>query len=239
MSKSLRNVVSPDEVIERFGSDSFRMFLMFMGPVDGGRAWETEQVSSTLRLLRRVWAFATGGYAEGLRDCVAVEAEPEEVRHAFIRLVARLTEDIESLRLNTAVAEVMKFMNVVEQQPVSRATLLDFIKVLNPLAPHLAEELWARAGHTSTIASETWPEADEAALLAAVETVQVVVQVGKRVRGRIVVTPSASDEEVAAAAAALLREKDVVSSEGPIVSRVVRNEKSGLPVLINLVQTAQ
>jgi leucyl-tRNA synthetase len=234
MSKSLRNVVTPDEVIQRFGSDAFRMFLMFMGPVEGPRVWDTEQVSSTARLLRRVWNFATAGLDEGLRDFVARADEAPEVSRALSTLILNITEDIDSLRLNTAVAEIMKFMNVVEKQAIARESMLDFVKVLNPLAPHLAEELWMRAGHASSIANEAWPEREASDTAAGLGTVTVVVQVGGRKRDQLEIPTSVTDGELRALVLSRLQQQGRIAADSPSHAHIVRDKTTGAPRLVNV-----
>jgi leucyl-tRNA synthetase len=234
MSKTLRNVVNPDDVIERFGSDTFRTHLMFMGPVEVGRVWETEQVGSTFRFLRRVWALVTGNSAEGLRETVPPEREDESVKVAVNTLIQNITEDMEGLRLNTAVAELMKFVNAVEGQPVARDTLEKFVKVLSPLAPYLAEELWRRAGHEGTIAYEPWPEVDRAVLDAARRTIEVVIQVQGRKRDVIAVPAGATDADLQAAVREQLGRRGRYALPDDARMIVVRDKQSGHPRLVNV-----
>lgn len=170
MSKSLRNVVTPDDVVAQYGSDAFRVCLMFMGPVEGGRVWETEKAAASLKFLRRVWNYAVSGIAS------PAETENSAVTIAIGKLVEAVTEDLENLRLNTAIAELMKFLNAAEGQPVTKAGLETFLRVLAPFAPHMAEELWERAGQKGSVFHADWPKADTDMLRAAVETIEIVVQ---------------------------------------------------------------
>ena len=162
-----------------------------MGPVEGGRVWDTAAVISMLKFLRRVWALATGNKEEGIRDVVTAESEPTEVKVAINTLIRNITEDMERLRLNTAVAELMKFVNAAEGKSLSRGTVESFVKVLSPMAPHLAEELWQRAGHAESIAYAPWPVADQAVLDAATANVEVVLQILGKMRGVITVVDAA------------------------------------------------
>ena len=233
MSKSLHNVVTPDDVVARFGADAFRVHMMFMGPVEAMREWETEKVSSALRFLRRAWRFATGVLnAPASQDAKAASL-------ARTKLVLAVTEDLENLRLNTGVAELMKFLNAAEGEAVSVATLKDFIRVLAPFAPFMAEELWERAGGAPSVFKAGWPDADEADLEAAIDQVEVVIQEGGKRRGAVNLAPDADDAAVRAAALGLLKNlgKPV---EGVPMERVivVRDKKSGRVKLVNVPKLA-
>ena len=229
MSKSLHNVVTPDDVVARFGADAFRVHMMFMGPVEAMREWDTEKTASALKFLRRVWRFATEALAAPPTD----EAKPVALARA--KLVLAVTEDLENLRLNTAIAELMKFLNAVEGQPVGADTLKVFLRVLAPFAPFLAEELWEKAGGAPSVFQSAWPTADAAELEAAIESIEVVIQEGGKRRGAVELAPDADDSTVRAAAFDLLRELgkpvDSVPAERIIV---VRDKKSGRARLVNV-----
>jgi len=229
MSKSLRNVVTPDAVVERFGADAFRVHLMFMGPVEAMRQWDTEAAAPALRFLRRVWRFVTQALAAPAAE------EPKAVSLAAAKLVLAVTEDLENMRLNTAVAELMKFLNAAEGQPVTKATLDDFITVLAPFAPFMAEELWERAGRRPSVFGAAWPQADEAGLTAAIEAVEVAVQEGGKRRAGVMTSPDADDEAVRDLALARLAEmgKDVSGVDRSRVI-VVRDRKTGHVRLVNI-----
>jgi leucyl-tRNA synthetase len=235
MSKSLRNVVNPDDVIERYGSDAFRLHLMFMGPVEGGRVWETDQVGATFKFLRRVWALVTENNPEGAREMVPPEAESPQVKGAINTLIQNITEDMEKLRFNTGVSELMKFVNAAEGEALSRDTLEKFVKVLNPLAPHTAEELWFRLGHVRGVSHESWPVADTAALDALHSTVEVVIQVQGRKRGVLTAVRSDTPDDVLAEATRVWLREDgryASAADGKVI--VVR-DKAGRLRLVNVV----
>ncbi|MCC5995633.1 MAG: leucine--tRNA ligase [Oceanicaulis sp.] len=229
MSKSLRNVVTPDHVVERFGADAFRVHMMFMGPVEAMRQWDTDAVAAALKFLRRMWRYAAGAIAAPAGE------EPKAVTLAAAKLVMAVTEDLENLRLNTAIAELMKYLNAAEGQPVTRDTLHTVIRVLAPFAPFMAEELWEMAGGAPSVFQADWPKADAGMLEAAIETVELVVQEGGKRRASIPVAPDADDDTIRETAFARLREmgKD---TEGADLSRViiVRDKKTGHPRLINI-----
>lgn len=229
MSKSLHNVVTPDDVVARFGSDAFRVHMMFMGPVEAMREWDTEKVSIALKFLRRVWRFATAALAAPAGE------DAKAAGLARTRLVLAITEDLDNLRLNTGIAELMKFLNAAEGEAISLATVKDFIRVLAPFAPFMAEELWERAGGAPSVFQAGWPDADEAELDAAIDTVEVVIQEGGKRRGAVALAPDADDAAVRAAAMELLqgmgKSIDGVPPERIIV---VRDKKSGRVKLVNV-----
>lgn len=229
MSKSLRNVVTPDDVIARYGSDAFRVCLMFMGPVEGGRVWETEKAAASLKFLRRVWNYVSRGLA------APADQDGSGVSLALGKLIEAVTEDLENLRLNTAIAELMKYLNAVENEPATQDTLTGFIRVLAPFAPFMAEELWSRAGDQGSVFHADWPEADSEALKAAVETVEVVVQEGGKRRGSLQVSPDTDDAAVRTAAVDLLKGlgRDTGGLD-PARIIVVRDKKTGWIKLLNI-----
>jgi leucyl-tRNA synthetase len=198
MSKSVGNVVNPDEMIDRFGADAVRMYEMFMGPLEVMKPWSTKGVEGVTRFLDRVWRLVAGeegGVSEALAD-MAPDVEGQRLLHRTIR---KVTEDIEALRFNTAIAQLMIFSNEMtrlERRP--RALLEPFVLLLSPFAPHLAEELWQRLGHTGSLAHETWPSWDPA--LVVEDTVTVAVQVNGKLRATVEL-PRGSDQAAAETAA--------------------------------------
>ena len=192
MSKSLRNVITLDDIIRTYGADTFRMYLMFMGPLDVSRVWDPKAITGVHRFLRRLWNYCTQGAASGLRPLVSSVEEPKEVRQALHRLIKKVTEDVEKLHFNTAVSSFMEFLNTVESWPVCRESLEKFILLISPFAPHLGEELWQRAGHKQSLAYEAWPTYDEELLKE--ETITVVIQVRGKKRAVIQVAASIDEE---------------------------------------------
>jgi leucyl-tRNA synthetase len=233
MSKSLRNVVTPDEVIARFGSDAFRMFLMFMGPVEGPRVWDTEQVSSTARLLRRIWAYSTSADDETrLRSWVAPQDQPREVTRALATLIREISNDLEHVRLNTGVSEIMKFINVVEPLPISREAFRDFVIVINPFAPFMAEELWSRLGEPGSVNHVAWPDISNYAIVD--DTVVIVLQIDGRKRAEVEVDTDADDDHLRAIARD--HSKSWIGENANVKIIVVREKATGRPRLVNVVQ---
>jgi leucyl-tRNA synthetase len=195
MSKSRGNVVSPDDVIERFGTDSMRLYEMFMGPLDKGAPWSDEAIPGMYRFLQRAYRLVVDdGAEEGerLADLADGDGTAEQQR-LLARTVAGVTEDIEAMRFNTAISKLMIFARDINRDaPLARRAAESFVLLLSPFAPHLSEELWERLGHSRSLAAGPWPQADEALLEEAVVTLAVQVN-GKR-RDEIEV-PADADEE--------------------------------------------
>lgn len=202
MSKSRYNVSNPDDLCRGYGADALRLYELFMGPLEEGGQWEDAGVAGTRRFLDRVWRLVvdpeTGERPAKLVQTGTVDKDLERALHSAIK---KMTESIDDLRFNTSVAELMVFVNAATKaKTVTVEMLEDFLKILAPMAPHLAEELWARLGHDESIANATWPAFDEAKL--AVDTITLAVQVNGKVRATIEIAADASKDEVLAAAKA-------------------------------------
>ncbi len=186
MSKSRGNVVIPDAFIQKWGADTFRMYLMFLGPFQEGGDFRNEGITGIRRFLDKVWALAHEAAAPGL---------PPAVERKLHQTIRKVTADTESLDYNTAIAALMEYVNLVrEQGAASRQAVEPLLIMLAPYAPHLAEESWEALGHDRSIFQETWPGYDER--LAASGDVEVVVQVNGKVRGRVTVGRGASEAHV-------------------------------------------
>jgi leucyl-tRNA synthetase len=190
MSKSLLNVVNPDDMVREYGADSVRLYEMFMGPLDATKPWQTSGVAGVRRFLNRSWRLLCNESDEVDRQAV-VDAEPElRVAAALHKAIASVTEDVEALHFNTAIARLMELVNLLtplEKRP--RSVLETFVLLLSPLAPHIAEEMWAKLGHTTTLAYEPWPVADPDLVNAAVELQEYPVQINGKLRARVMAAP--------------------------------------------------
>jgi len=190
MSKSRGNVINPDAVVEAHGADALRLYEMFMGPLEVDKPWSTKGILGIARFLDRTWRAVQFAEPEG---------DPyERVRHRTIR---KVTEDVERVRFNTAIAALMEYVNALTKD--ERASAEDkrvLTLLLAPFAPHLAEEVWSRFGHEESLAHEPWPAFDEA--LARAELLTIVVQVNGKVRGQFEAEPGTAREELAARARA-------------------------------------
>jgi len=192
MSKSRGNVINPDEIVDKYGADAFRLYEMFLGPLEQVKPWNTRGVEGTFRFLNRVWRLIIDD-ANGALNAAVQDAEPSKEHLRLLHeTIKRVTADIEAMRFNTAIAAMMEFINAAYKWDVlPRAVVEPFVLVLSPFAPHLAEALWQRLGHPDTLAYESWPEAIEDHLVK--ERIRIAVQVNGKVRGAIEI-PADADQ---------------------------------------------
>ncbi|MGA0334583.1 MAG: leucine--tRNA ligase, partial [Kiritimatiellia bacterium] len=194
MSKSRGNVINPDDVVKQYGADSLRLYEMFMGPLEQVKPWSMKGVEGVYRFLNKVWRWFELPVTEGAGDA-------DQLR-LINGLVKKVTEDIEGMRFNTAIAAMMEFINAAGKWSAIPSEVADaFVRVLNPFAPHLAEELWEKLGNRSCLTLAEWPVWDEQALVQA--EVEVLVQIKGKPLARMMVSPEASPEEMIAKAKAL------------------------------------
>lgn len=217
MSKSRGNVVNPDDIVAQHGADAFRLYEMFMGPLEQVKPWSTTGVEGTHRFLNRVWRLLVDDHG-ALSAKVSAEPASREQLRVLHRTIAKVTEDIEALRMNTAIASLMELTNTAykwERIPTEVAGTLALL--LSPFAPHIAEEVWSLLGHGESLAYAPWPEADPALLES--DTFEIPVQVNGKMRGRVTVPADADQETVVRIA----REDDNVKRhlEGQNVKRAI------------------
>lgn len=202
MSKSRYNVSNPDDLCAEYGADALRLYELFMGPLEDGGQWEDAGVAGTRRFLDRVWRLVVDPMTgERPAKLVAEGEASKDVDRALHSAIKKITESVDDLRFNTSVSEMMVFVNEATRAkvlPVDRVEL--FLRILAPFAPHIAEELWQRLGHTESIANVAWPEHDEAKLV--VDVVEMAVQINGKVRATIQVPADASKEDILAIAKA-------------------------------------
>ncbi len=201
MSKSRGNVVNPDDIVAEYGADSLRLYEMFMGPLEQAKPWNTRSVDGVHRFLARAYRLVLDPDT-GERGATVLDAEPtreqQRVLHATIQ---KVTDDIEGLRFNTAIASLMEFVNAATKWGhIPHVTAETFTLLLAPFAPHLAEELWRHLGHDDTLTFEPWPESDPDLLQA--DTVEIAVQVNGKLRGTVRVDAQADKDAMLAAARA-------------------------------------
>lgn len=184
MSKSRGNVVNPDHIVECHGADSLRCYLMFMGPLEQVKPWRSEGVQGMSRFLSRTWRLVVDQESRKLSTTVTGEQATLEQQKHLHRMIKKVTTEINALRFNTAIASMMEFVNVAtkwEKRP--REVLNPFISILGVFAPHVAEELWQRLGHTEPLSLAAWPESQDD--LVVEEHTTIVVQVNGKVRGKL------------------------------------------------------
>ncbi len=201
MSKSLKNVINPDDVIAEYGADTFRLYEMYMGPLEASKPWNTRDVPGVHRFLHRAWRLiadeSTGRLSSAVRDVSPGEASLRLLH----RMIREVEDDIETLRFNTAIAHMIVFVNEMTGRSVRPKSVLEqFVLALAPFAPHVAEELWQLLGHDKSLAYERWPTYDPS--LAREGEVEIAVQVNGKVRSRIRIRADATEEEMKQAAMA-------------------------------------
>jgi leucyl-tRNA synthetase len=186
MSKSRGNVINPDHVVEKYGADTLRIYEMFMGPLERDKPWSTHAIEGVYRFLQRSWRLFVDDETD--KFLVSdVQPQDEDIR-ILHKTIQKVSEDIENLRFNTAISQMMVFVNhMTRLKEKPRACLIPFIQLMQPFAPHFAEELWSRLGQTSRLAYETWPSFDPA--LARDEMVTIAIQVMGKTRGTLEIEP--------------------------------------------------
>jgi leucyl-tRNA synthetase len=234
MSKSLGNIVSPEEIIEKYGADTARLFILFASPPEKDLEWSDQGVEGSFRFLQRVWRLVdelSGRTGDACPD----EAVDREVRRLVHKTIKKVTEDInERFNFNTAISAIMEMVNglyACKEKPVSSSVIKEAVEslllMLAPFAPHMTEELWEKLGHEKSIHLASWPCYDEEAIKE--DEFEIVVQVNGKVRGKINLPAGATDEEVKEAA--LKHEKVQAYIEGKNVVKVVTVPKK----LVNIV----
>lgn len=203
MGKSLKNIVTPDDMYEDYGADTFRLYEMSTGPLEASRPWNTRDVVGMQRFLQRLWRNVVD--EDSGETHVNASPASEDLRRALHRCIDGVRSDMEALRFNTAIAKLIELNNVLtpyvaEHGACPQEVATPLAKMLAPLCPHMAEELWSRLGNPGTITYEDFPTAD-ASLLAS-DTIEIPVQINGKVRTRLVVTVGMSQDELKAAALA-------------------------------------
>lgn len=227
MGKSLKNAVTPDEICAEYGADTLRLYEMAMGPLDVSRPWDTRAVVGQYRLLQRLWRNVVD---EETGEVTVVDTEPgEDTLRALHKAIDGVGQDMAAMRFNTAIAKVTELNNHLTKAggPLSRSVAERLVLLIAPLAPHIAEELWRRLGHTDSVVHQDFPVADPAYVVD--ETVTCVVQIKGKVRARLEISPSITAEELEALA--LADEAVVAALGGAGIRKVIVRA----PKLVNIV----
>lgn len=194
MSKSKGNVVNPDEIISSHGADTLRLYEMFMGPLEASVAWSTNGLDGARRFLDRIWRLFINE-EDGTIAAKIQASDDKTLEKSYHQTVKKVTEDYEGIRFNTAISQMMVFINdCYKADVIPTAYAEGFVKMLAPMVPHVAEELWQLLGHDATLSYEQWPTYDESKLVD--DEVEVAVQVAGKVRAKIIVAKDASKEEI-------------------------------------------
>ncbi|WP_338750791.1 leucine--tRNA ligase [Bacillus sp. FJAT-52991] len=215
MSKSKGNVVNPDEIVGSHGADTLRLYEMFMGPLDASIAWSTTGVDGARRFLDRVWRLIVQENGELSEKITDGGTELEKVYHQTVK---KVTEDYEHLRFNTAISQMMVFVNeAYKAEALPKAFIEGLVQLLSPIAPHMTEELWEKLGQTDTISYQPWPTFDETKLVD--DEVEIVVQVNGKLKTKLMISKEATREEMEQIA--INDEKVKEQIEGKTVRKVI------------------
>jgi len=220
MSKSKGNIITPDEMVERYGADALRLYILFMGPFEAELSWSEDGIAGTYRFLKRVWSVVlqTAGTKEIDQDDNFIS----QLRYHIARTVKKVSEDVDSFAFNTAVAAMMEFVNFLSANrdkagaagSLWRESIRKLLVLLAPMTPFIAEELWQRMNYPGdTVCTREWPLWDENDLI--LDTVEIVVQVKGRIRERIQVAADASSDEIQRKALALDRIHEILGGNEP------------------------
>ena len=219
MSKSLGNVVNPDETIDEYGADTMRLYEMFIGDFEKSAAWSQKAIKGCRRFVERVW-----NLFDKVQPGDAYSKENEVMMH---RTIQKVTEDIEGLKMNTAIAQMMTLLNQLYDKGVNRAEYKTLLILLNPFAPHVTEELWQMLGETDLLSLHTWPDFDESKTVES--TIQIAVQINGKVKGKIMLPMDCAKEEALEIAMADAKISNAIAGKTVVKSIVVPNK------IINLV----
>lgn len=193
MSKSRGNVVNPDDIVRSHGADTLRLYEMFMGPLDAAIAWSEKGLDGSRRFLDRVWRLLIN--EDGTLTSKVVEIDDKSLQKVYNQTVKKVTEDFDTLNFNTAISQLMVFINEgYKAEQLYKPYVEGFVKMLAPIAPHLGEELWSKLGHDETITYQPWPDYDEAFLVD--DEVEIVIQVNGKVRAKAFIPKDASKEQM-------------------------------------------
>ncbi|HCQ2406925.1 TPA: leucine--tRNA ligase [Staphylococcus aureus] len=216
MSKSKGNVINPDDIVQSHGADTLRLYEMFMGPLDAAIAWSEKGLDGSRRFLDRVWRLMVN--EDGTLSSKIVTTNNKSLDKVYNQTVKKVTEDFETLGFNTAISQLMVFINeCYKVDEVYKPYIEGFVKMLVPIAPHIGEELWSKLGHEESITYQPWPTYDEALLVD--DEVEIVVQVNGKLRAKIKIAKDTSKEEMQEIA--LSNDNVKASIEGKDIMKVI------------------
>ncbi len=219
MSKSRGNVVNPDDIVAQYGADTMRMYEMFIGDFEKAAPWSSDSIKGCKRFLERVWSLQ-----DNVNDGVGYSDKLESSIH---RTIKKVTEDIDSMKFNTAIAALMSLINEIGNDSVTKDELRTFILLLSPFAPHICEEIYESLGFEGTVNSCKWPEYDEAKCV--LQSIEIVVQINGKVRARLNISPDAESDAVIALAKQDEKIADAISGKQIIKELYVKGK------LVNIV----
>lgn len=216
MSKSKGNVINPDDIVNSHGADTLRLYEMFMGPLDAAIAWSDKGLDGSRRFLDRVWRLIVK--EDGTLSDKIVDTNNKSLDKSYNQTVKKVTEDFDSLGFNTAISQLMVFINdCYKAEEIYKPYIEGFVTMLAPIAPHIGEELWSRLGHTDTITYQPWPTYNESLLVD--DEVEIVVQVNGKLRAKIEIPKDLSKEEMQDLA--LANDNVKMSIEGKEIKKII------------------
>ena len=206
MSKSKGNVINPDDMVKEYGADALRVYEMFMGPIDAAKPWDPNGIDGSKKFLDRVWRlFVESGKVQievqhgnneiNKQETNQILTPSKNLEKVYNYTVKKVTNDYENMYFNTAISQMMIFVNAAtKEDTIPQEYAEGFVKLLSPVAPHISEEIWCRLGHNDTITYEAWPTYDEAKLVE--DTVEIPVQINGKVRATVEIPVESTEEEV-------------------------------------------
>jgi len=217
MSKSRGNVINPDDIVGEYGADTLRLYEMFMGPLEATKPWNTSGVEGMHRFLSRVWRLFVGENGE-LNPKISDAEGSDAMNRVWHRSIKKVTDDFDNLRFNTAISQLMIWVNeAYKAETLPRRSMENFVQLLSPLAPHIAEELWEKLGHSESVTYVAWPSYEEAWTVD--QEVEIVVQVNGKIAERVSIAADTDTDEMERIAKELPRVKEL--TEGKTVRKVV------------------
>jgi len=218
MSKSRGNVINPDKIVADYGADSMRLYEMFMGPLEATKPWNTQGVEGVHRFLSKAWRLIVDEDSGNLCDAVKDIEPDEQTLRILHQTIKKVGDDIESFGFNTAISQMMIFVNhLTKESTRPRSVLEKFLLVLAPFAPHIAEELWQRLGKSKTLAYHPYPEYDSE--LIKEKEIELAVQIKGKVKDKIIVAADATEEHIKEKA--LSSEKVIAAIDGKEIKKVI------------------
>jgi len=216
MSKSLKNVVNPDDVIAEYGADTFRLYEMYMGPLEASKPWNTRDIVGLYRLVQKIWRLCIDENAGDGKSVLRFAESPDEaIEKQLHRTIAKVGADIEKLGFNTAIAAIFEFVNLAKS--LTKEQMDRFVRVIGPFTPHVGEELWHLLGHDESVAVAAWPSYDEAMLVD--DEIEIPIQVMGKLRSKVFAAPDTDAKTLEAMALGDERIKELI--EGKTVRKVV------------------
>jgi len=218
MSKSRGNVINPDKVVADYGADSTRLYEMFMGPLEVIKPWSMQGVQGVYRFLQKTWRMIVNEDTGELVEAVKETQADELTLRLLHQTIKKVDDDIESFGFNTAISAMMIFVNHLSKQAIRPKSVVEkFVLILAPFAPHIAEEIWQRLGHSGSLAYEPWPVYDEE--LVKEKEIELAVQVNGKIKDRIVIAADADEEQIKQKAIA--SEKVIAAMAGKQAKRII------------------